>query len=298
MNLVSSLIFASFIIVSVVTSFENVDALSVSATQDPRRKPSYTAPDHSHLAQIRSSSQAVLKEPFKKYTDEDVTNNPKLFKNVVEYELLQALNSEGIDWSENVLLFRTDTKYRRLLTYRCLPIPVYLYYRCTDPKRKAIRFKEYRGRGSCSPRRTRKTNSRKYSKNILIHFTHRRTYSTYRQTYSSQHRGHSTFQSPVRYMFRMPRTLTGYRYLRAETTEICPGIPRYGSYVLQVVSKFVLKGKKARYNTVIDNTFRRIWKRYRGFQYVVSIQSETCEKNGNVHAWFSFNQENTRQAEH
>lgn len=67
----------------------------------------------------------------------------------------------------------------------------------------------------------------------------------------------------------------------------------HGRFLQQVVSEFVLKGKQEKYQKVIEGTFRRIRRRYKGFRYV--IQSETYEKNGQVYVKFLFTDEHSEE---
>lgn len=124
-----TVLFALTVLFSVITTFENGLALTyVSATQDGRSESSHTTRDRFNLAQIRSSHEAVM-DALKSYTDDDITNDPTVFKNVTEYELLQAPSSEGIDSSEYVLEAHSDTKYEEGGIDACNTNTAYLYYK-------------------------------------------------------------------------------------------------------------------------------------------------------------------------
>lgn len=123
---------------------------------------------------------------------------------------------------------------------------------------------------------------------------YRRTYSTHGRAHSTPHRSHYTLMSSTRYIRRGYENCIGYRYIKKETMITCA--PVNGFFLQQVSSEFVLKEKKAIYQKVINHTFQRIQRLYRGFKYVV--QSEIYEKKENVYVRFLLDKKHTEEAEH
>lgn len=295
----STWLFLSAIQFSVVKSLDNFEG---SESSYITRKPS-------SLGQIRSSRSAAV-DPHQSYTDDDVKNDPMIFNNVAQYELLQALHSEGIDSSENVVESHSKTKYKRWVKIppTCNATTLYLYYKCTDPNKTEIEFKKYRGLGYCPPRMTQSTHIQTYNTNHQTYSTHSPAYSTYRRAYSTHfgthyihrqryyahRRSHSALPYPDRYTIRRENTLIGYRYIKKHIGGVCAATS--GTFLDQVAPEFGLKGKKKIYLKVIILTFLRIRRRYRGFQYV--IQFQLYEKNGNIYVRFLFDKKHTREAEH
>lgn len=269
---------------AIITSFENDNALPVPVTHTARNRLTSFVSDPSYLAQFRSTREA-LTDPTANYTDGDIESDPTLFNNIAEYEFLQALSSEGIDSSEDILESRSDTKYEDKKLTICDPTIVYLYYKCYDPEKKVKVYYEYKGLGYCPPRLSHRPPSSSLPRGVSS--THGRTFS------SQRHRSHVTLDTAVRYTVRNSQKFTGYRYLGEDSTTSCKST--HGQFLQQIVSEFSLKGKKEKYQMVIDRTFQRIRKRYNGFQYV--IQSETYEKNGKVFVKFFFNEKHTGEAE-
>lgn len=267
----STVLLVSAVLFSAIMSFGNANALPVSATRN----------------EIRLSYESAM-DPLTNYTDNDVISNPTVFNNVTESEFLQALSLEGIDSSEDVVESHSDAKYEeRLIPAPCIKNIDYMYYNCSDPEKREESFSEYKGPGYCPLRGMHRG---RLSARHRTPLKHHRVNSFHR-------RGRSNFQSAVRFQSKENRlTFIGYKFIRKHTQYMCRKSPTYGHFLRQIVSEFVLKGKKQKYQKVINRAFKRIRRRYRGFQYV--IQSETYERNGKVYVRFFFNEKHTGEAEH
>lgn len=262
------MLLASAILLAAFLSLKNVNSIYVPVAHPSRVGSRYNTQDNSILPQIRSSHAAVT-EPLKSYTDDDVTNNPLVFKNVAEYELSEALNSEGIDPSKHVVESHSYTNYGKKVvnSRQCKTFNLYYYKKCTDPHKKQILFKQYKGPGYCPAQRTGRklrqallTHRLRYYTHSRTYYSHRRAYLTSHRTYSPHQRSHTTPMSPIRYVRRGHWTFTGWRYVKKEMIEICG--PVNGRFLQQVVSDFVLKGKTARYQKLLNRTFKYIRRRY------------------------------------
>lgn len=285
----SPVLLALSVLLSYIASFGNVNALPIIE---------HVAVPSGVMGQFNLSRQSLL-ESLTNYTDENVTEDPTVFINVTAFEFLEELKLEGLDSSEEVVESHSDSKYedRLVVPVDCEKFTktTYYYYRCTDPLRREVRFTEYKGIGYCPPRRPRtgRTHRRRLSPSSPRASNHR-TFALQRRTYSPRYSNRPAERLRLRYRLRGHGTFIGYRFIRKHTTKLCGAT--YGRFLQQVVSEFVLKGKKSKYQKLINRTFQRIRRRYRGFGYV--IQSETFEKNGRVYVRFFFNEKHTGEAEY
>lgn len=299
---------------ALITSLENVNALPVSVTRNAQNTMNSVEKEQSYFAQFRSSRKA-LTAPLKNYTDYEVARDPTIFRKVTEYEFLQALSAEGIDSSEDIVESHYDTEVEEIKAKKCDAIKTYIYYKCSDPKKLEVKFDEDKGLGYCPsntsyyPPKTshrRRSYRRRGTPSLprgASSTTHGRTYSS---TSSSSHRRYSgaryrrrprvlqKLPSEARYRARNSQTFTGYKFLRVESKSGCKSL--HGKHLRQIVSEFALKGKKEKYQKVIDRTFKRLRRRVKILYYV--IKSETFEKNGKLYVRFFFNDKHTAQAEH
>lgn len=236
-------------------------------------------------------------EPLDNYEDSDIYKNTTIFNDVTEYEFLEALKAEGIDSSEDIVESNSDTTYENRVRSVCDIITTYFYYKCNDPLKKEEPFPEFKGTGFCPRPRTPSSHRRPSSARRPRSSLPRGSSSSNGRTYSSRPRGpHTPLQElphENRQVSRSTVAFAGYKFIRRHDEKFCKSTN--GTFLKQIVSEFVLKGKKEKYQKVIERTFQRIRRRYKGNAFM--IQSETFTKNGKVFVRFFFNEDHTKEAE-